>query len=278
MTARSICGLDLGISVTDAVAGWAPETAVSFATRSESEPADAAIERLLRAAPLVDGELQIAATGVGSLRLPAHFRGAAVSRVDEHVAVGIGGTRLAERREALVVSIGTGTAIVSVRGDEIRPVFPGTGIGGGTLVGLAKALLGSDDLSELARLAAAGDRSRVDITIGEAVGGSLGALPAEATASHFAKYRSDLSQEDVAASLANLVAGGVLAATLLAMQATGQREAIFVGRVASFAPVAERLLEVSAALGDVLVIPPRAETATALGALWRLADIDGRSA
>lgn len=277
MTARAICGLDLGISVTDAVAGWAPEAAVSFATGTESEPAGTAIARLLEAAPLPQGDFLIAATGVGAIRLPALFRGAEVWRVDEHLAIGIGGTRLADRREALVVSIGTGTAIVSVRGDEIRPVFPGTGIGGGTLVGLARALLGSDDLDELARLAEAGDRSRVDITIGEAVGGALGDLPAEATASHFAKYRPDLRREDVAASLANLVAGGVLAVTLLAMRATGQREAVFVGRVAAFPPVAARLVEVSTALGGVLVLPPRAAMATALGALWHVADREGRS-
>ena len=64
---------------------------------------------------------------------------------------------------ALVVSLGTGTAIVSVNGDKIDHVS-GTGVGGGTLLGLAKHMLGVSTIETLEAMARRGDLQRVDLT------------------------------------------------------------------------------------------------------------------
>lgn len=271
MSAPLVCGLDVGITTTDAVAIWDAESGVQLETRGTAHPAEEAIRRLLESSPPPAAEVVIGATGVGAGVLPARIAGHAVVRVDEHRAIGIGGTRLAERAEALVVSVGTGTALVSVHGDEVEPIFPGTGVGGGMVVGLARALLGEEDFETIAALASRGDRARVDFTIGEVVGGPLGALPPSATASHLAKASRDSSPADLAASIANLVAEVAITVSLLGLRATGQPVAVLIGRILSFAPVAERIAEVGVALGGRLVVAPRAPSATAWGAAWSAA-------
>ena len=273
MSASAVCGLDVGITTTDAVAGWDLDASVSIPSARERDPAAAAIERLLAASPPRTKDVVIAATGVGAHGLGESVCGARVVRVPEFEAIGRGGTRLAGRSEGLVVSLGTGTALVSVRGDEARHVAPGTGVGGGSLVGLSRALLGTDDWEEIARLASAGDRTRLDVTIGEVVGGPLGALPPSATASHFAKFDANSAREDVAAALVHMIVEITLTVTLLGLQAAGQNAAILIGRVLAFAPIRKELEQAAAMFGDLLVLPPRPALATALGALW---SVDGR--
>jgi type II pantothenate kinase len=269
----AFCGLDVGITTTDAVAGWNTQAVVSLPTRGIQDSAENAIRVLLeRAGAPADREVVIAATGVGSRRLPQRVCGLDVRRVSEITAIGRGGIGLGGGADALVASLGTGTAMVSVRSGEMRHVTPGNGVGGGTLLGLGRALLGTDDIAELARLAERGDRTRLDITIGEAVGGPLGVLPADGTASNFAKYVSGARREDVAAALLNLVAEVVLWTVLLGLQASGQARAILTGKLLLVAPVRRRIDQIGSLLGGLLVVPPRAEVASAFGALWAIGE------
>jgi len=267
------CGLDVGITTTDAVAGWDPQAIVSLPTREIRDSAETAIRSLLARAGIPAGrDVVIAVTGVGSRRLPPRLCGLDVRRVSEITAIGRGGIGLGGGTEALVASLGTGTAMVSVRTGEMRHVTPGNGVGGGTLLGLGRALLGTDDVAELARLAERGDRTRLDITIGEVVGGPLGVLPADGTASNFAKYAAGARREDVAAALLNLVAEVVLWTVLLGLQASGQARAILTGKLLLVGPVRRRIDQIGALLGGVLVVPPHAEVASALGALWAIGE------
>jgi type II pantothenate kinase len=277
MNTPPICGLDVGISTTDAVAGWSESVSISLPTGDPTGSAERAISRLLEIAPPDDREVLIAATGVGAHRLPERVCGFAVRRVPEVAAIGRGGVGVSRRKEGLVVSLGTGTAMVSVRNGEMSHVSPGSGVGGGTLLGLARSLLGVDDLVTLADLARRGNHTRLDLTIGEVVGGPLGWLPESATASNFGKTVKDASREDLAAALANLVAEVVLATALLGLQASGQSVAILVGKLLLFEPIGRRAAEASSALGGLLVIPENGAVAIALGALWSLREEGGNS-
>lgn len=269
------CGLDVGISTTDAVAPWAPDVTVSVPSRG-AQSAEEAIRSLLARAPAASPSLSVAATGVGSHRLPGRLLGLDVRRVPEIVAIGRGGIGLDGGDDALVVSLGTGTAMVSVRGGEMRHVTPGNSVGGGTLLGLARAVLGTDDLRELARLARGGDRKVLDITIGEVVGGPLGALPAEGTAASFAKYTAAMRREDVAAALLNLIAEVVTWTMLLGLQASGHGRAVLTGKLLLVEPIRARIEDVGAMLGGIFSIPARAEVASAWGAVWAAAGDHGR--
>jgi type II pantothenate kinase len=268
--AVAFCGLDVGISTTDAVAGWAAEQAVSLPTVGVERTAHAALEDLFERSGAPAGEVVIAATGAGSHRLPERLCGFEIRRISEITAIGRGGIRLGGGGQALVASLGTGTALVSVRDTEIRHIIPGNGIGGGTLLGLCRALLGTDDLMEVGRLATRGDRLRLDITIGEAVGGPLGGLPQQGTASNFAKYARGAQREDVAAALVNLVTEAVVWSVLLGLQAAGQVRAVLTGKLLLIEAVRRRIDEIGTELGGVFVVPERADVASALGALWAL--------
>ena len=95
--------------------------------------------------------------------------------------------------------------MVSVRKGQIDHLG-GTGIGGGTLRGLARHFLGITQLDTLEQLAAQGDLSQVDLTVGDIAGGPVGIVPAKAIASHFGKLQTDPSQADKALGLVNMVA------------------------------------------------------------------------
>lgn len=107
----------------------------------------------------------------------------------------------------LLVSVGTGTSIIRVDPDRAVRVG-GTALGGGTLLGLGRRLAGAVGFEDLSRLAARGDRGRVDLRIGDVYGEGEAPLPAQATASAFAKLaRSGEAprREDLAAAVVGLV-------------------------------------------------------------------------
>ena len=99
----------------------------------------------------------------------------------------------------LLVSVGTGVSVSLVRGqDGVR--VGGTALGGGSLVGLGRLLLGTSDFARIVELARRGDRRRVDLSVGDLYGPGDAPLPPEVPASHFAKLDST-APEDVAAAL-----------------------------------------------------------------------------
>ncbi|HJP93481.1 MAG TPA: hypothetical protein VJ875_16095 [Pyrinomonadaceae bacterium] len=71
-------------------------------------------------------------------------------------------------QHCLLVSIGTGTSILELKGDEVTRVS-GSPLGGGTLLGLSRLLDCSGSFSDLLALASRGERSRVDLLVSDIV-------------------------------------------------------------------------------------------------------------
>ena len=90
----------------------------------------------------------------------------------------------------IVVSMGTGTSLVQCDKEGIRHIG-GIGIGGGTLQGLARVMLKTDDIKQISLLAAEGDISNVNVLIGDISPHALPGLPKSATASLFGKTKSN---------------------------------------------------------------------------------------
>ena len=105
---------------------------------------------------------KIVLTGVGASLIDEDIYGIPTVKVNEFAAIGKGGLLLAEETEALVVSMGTGTAFVYAKGDQIEHIG-GSGVGGGTLIGLASKLVGESDFEAILALAEQGDLSHVDL-------------------------------------------------------------------------------------------------------------------
>lgn len=59
----------------------------------------------------------------------------------------------------IVVSMGTGTSLVKCDGENIKHIG-GIGIGGGTLAGLSRIMLKTDDIKQITNLAKDGDVSK----------------------------------------------------------------------------------------------------------------------
>lgn len=264
-------GIDFGLTNTD-VALVARETLLDAWTLPFAGPASlAGLERALAVAEIDPAALEsIATTGGRHRDLPEAFAGTPIRKVGEARAIGRGGLALTGLSEALVVSAGSGTAMIDARGADFTHLT-GTAVGGGTLLGLAELLLGVSDPLELARLAAAGDTSAVDTTLADAIGGGIGVLPASATAVNFGRVpqlERPPRREDLAAALVGLVGQVIGVIALNAAKAAGLREVVFVGHVVQVAPVREVLEQVWAfyRAEPSPRIPDGAGVATALGA------------
>ena len=159
------------------------------------------------------GASRICVTGGGAWRLGSEIGGVPVTRVEEFEAWGRGAPILAERAgfelpdRYLLVSVGTGTSALLVAGGKARRVG-GTALGGGTLVGLGRLLIGTESFADLAELATRGDRSTVDLLVGDIYSSGQGPLPPDVTAANFAKVQSE-RPEDLALALMGLVGENV---------------------------------------------------------------------
>ncbi len=212
----------------------------------------------------------VGTTGGKHRELPDHVHGVPLVKVGEAAAVGRGGLALSALEKALVVSAGTGTAMYAARGSSFTHVT-GSAVGGGTLLGLSKFLLGTADPLEVASLAAQGDPSQVDSTLQDVLGGGIGHLPFDATAVNLGRLASLETlprREDLAAGLVTLVAQVMSVIALNAAQAQGLERIVFIGHLMDLEPIRAAVKRVWGFYGvpQPPIIPDSRGYATALGA------------
>jgi type II pantothenate kinase len=232
--------IDFGGTVTDLVLRRPGHSDVLLAVPTAApEPAVAEqlLDRLFAAAGSARGRDLglIAVTGGRSWQLPDSLAGARVVKVDEPTATAVGGLLEDAPAPAIVVSLGTGTGIVLAEPPAPPQRLVGSGIGGGTLLGLAKLLLGTTDVARIGELAKQGDVARCDLTVGDILGGGIGPVPAEATAAHFARVARDGAAaprpEDIAAALINLIGQSALRLAFESARVYQARSIVLLGHV-----------------------------------------------
>lgn len=134
-------------------------------------------------------------TGVKSSVVAAGLRSIQCFYPNEFLAWALGAPVVAELqslrlpRQYLLVSIGTGTSILEVKGGAARRLS-GSTLGGGTLLGLSRLLGCGDSFSEFVELAARGDRTRVDLYVDGVFSSTDHTLLSGETASSFGDVRS----------------------------------------------------------------------------------------
>lgn len=267
--------IDFGISNTDAVATI--DGALHFWTRPSAGAPDHDVVRAILSAGGValDTLPHIAVTGGQHKVLPARLSGCAVVAVPEVMAIGRGGQALALPHEEdpatpiLVVSAGSGTAVVSARGSAYAHVT-GTGVGGGTLLGLGRLLLGTTNVDDIDAMALRGDPNGADLALRDVVSGPIGSLPPDATAVNFgrlARQEQMASPDDLAAALMTLV-GQVIAITAInAARAERVDRIVVIGHMADMPSFRRVIDQVGEYYGMELTLPMNAGYGTALGAL-----------
>lgn len=272
-----IVGLDMGGTTTKGM--LVSESGIlAKAVVAASDPlaaAAGAVGKLLTEEGIAIEDVEAIALSGGRIRsLPTKILGLPVKEVDEIEAVGRGGAYLAGMREVVVVSAGTGTAVVEVRmresNCEIRHLG-GTAVGAGTLLGLGMLLLRRTSVDSLMEMARRGNPRNVDLTVGDIVGGPVGRLDPDVTASNFGKVGDDVRPEDVAAGLVNMVGQVIGTVGLFAAKSVGlENNVVLVGGLMAHDLLAKAAMKPFNLFGGRAIIPRDPQFATAIGAALNL--------
>lgn len=209
---------------------------------------------------------QIVITGVGAAAVESPIFGVSTYRAAEFDCIGYGALYLSSLEKAVIASMGTGTALVYADGKKIE-YLGGTGVGGGTLVGLSNYMLGMNHVGNIMRLAEKGSAEQVDLTIGDVMqGNDLPQLPADFTASNFGKISETASQSDIAMGIFNLVAQVVGMFCVFASRMVKNSDVVLTGNL-SKAEIMHPIFDAMSKQFQVnFIIPKYSGFATALGA------------
>ena len=207
-------------------------------------------------------------TGVGASHIKGSLYGLDCRRVEEFQCIGLGGSYLSGLDNALIVSMGTGTAIVHAMKENTFEYIGGTGVGGGTLVGLSKLLLNVDGVMDMEKLAMNGNLDNVDLKIKDLVkGDALMELSRDLTASNFANFSSSATREDIARGIMNLIFETVGMVSVFAARSRKVDNIVLTGSVTNLAECKRKYDEFNnLGYGVKFVIPERSGFATAIGA------------
>lgn len=204
-------------------------------------------------------------TGVGASFQTGDLLGIHTIRVQEFLATGLGGLFLSGLDHAVVVSMGTGTAFVEAGNGVVRHII-GSGVGGGTVLGLSNSLLNVRDFDLLTELASGGSLSRVDLSIGDITNIEIPGLPMSTTASNFGKLSDDVLREDLALGIFNLAYQSIGTMAVLAARAVNLSDVIFTGQMTRVPQCVEIFSAFSQLYHMSFVVPELSEFATAIGA------------
>ncbi|MFH2028487.1 MAG: hypothetical protein ABIJ08_05080 [Nanoarchaeota archaeon] len=252
-------GIDFGSSYTDAVLMRKEilEDTISF---ERGKRLDFILYEL--ASKKID---KIVVTGAYSKEYGNMVNNIPIKKVDEIKSIGLGGLFVARKKEALVVSIGSGTAMVSCN-KSIKHIG-GTAIGGRTLTGLYSIIVHKASFEEIENVAKRGKLEDIDLNLKDIYPEGIGLLPPTATAAHFGKLKN-YNENDVALALVNMIAQTIGTLAVLGAKAYGHKNIILTGRLATMDLFEKIIKERINNLSDIpVIIPKDAEYATAIGAV-----------
>jgi type II pantothenate kinase len=208
---------------------------------------------------------KIVLTGVGASFISENIYDIPTDKVDEFMAIGLGGVKLSHLERALVVSMGTGSAYVRVLHGEVTHIG-GSGVGGGALLGLSSKLINESDIAAIAAVAETGDLCNVDLSVQEISKRIIPNLPPHTTASNFGKIKSVASKGDLALGLINMVFQTVGMLSVFACLNSPIKDVVLTGAL-TVLPQAERVFGELSNLHHInFLIPPQSIFATAIGA------------
>ncbi len=208
---------------------------------------------------------QVMITGVGSAYIDTPVYGLPTSKAEEFIADGLGARFETDIDRMMVVSMGTGTSIIKCDGADIKHIG-GIGVGGGTLQGLSRLLLKTDDIGQVAELAEKGDKSKINVLISDISAKPIPGLPMDAIASLFGNAKADASREDIAKGIIWMVLQSICSATYLSSLGSGIKDFVMIGNLTRLPLCAPVFAENEKLYGVRFHIPHYAEFSTAIGA------------
>ena len=209
-------------------------------------------------------------TGVGSSAITSPIYSLPCEKVSEFDSIGLGGLYLSGLDEAIVASLGTGTAVVHAKkGGEIT-YLGGTGVGGGTLLGLSHLLLKMDSVDHISDLAEEGDLGNVDLRISDMANRDrLNGMPADMTAANFGKISDLATKADISLGVLNMVFETVGMVSLFAARSRGVKDIVMTGNLTTI-PYCKTVMDRLNEMFDVrFLIPDLATYGTVIGTALR---------
>ncbi|MBQ9785532.1 MAG: pantothenate kinase [Clostridia bacterium] len=214
---------------------------------------------------------KILMTGAGSSVVTSGIYNLKCEAVPEFSGSGIGGLYLSGLDEAIVVSMGTGTALnhakkMGKNKYEIK-YLGGTGVGGGTLVGLSRKMLGVDNVEHIEQLCADGNLDNVDLRIKDiARKRNYHGINENLTAANFGKVSDMATPADLALGIANLVAETIAMLSIFAARAHNLTDIVLIGNLTTIEPVRHVFESLGGDFGVRFIIPENAQFGTVIGA------------
>ncbi|MDZ5473030.1 type II pantothenate kinase [Bacillus sp. 31A1R] len=127
----------------------------------------------------------------------------------------------------LLVNIGTGTSWFLINGDHYERVL-GSGMGGGTFVGLGNVISNERDFFKLNQLSSLGNKNNVDLLVKDIYHPLEPPINGDLTASNFGKV-ADIKPEDGIAALSNLMAETLILLTMQTAKLHKVNEIVYIG-------------------------------------------------
>jgi len=208
---------------------------------------------------------KIKITGAGASKIKDDIFGIPTARVSEIEAIGVGGMFLSGMMDIIITNIGTGTVILEAGDDGIKHVG-GSGVGGGTILGLAKKLLPVAQFNDILELAKNGKINQVDLLLGDITDTRLSFLSGESTASNFGKMLDTANSSDIALGIINMVYQVIGVLSVFAANAKDSKRVIVTGNGSKNMIGRKVLTDISALYGIEFLYPEYAEYTTAIGA------------
>ena len=206
-------------------------------------------------------------TGVGSSYVKHDLYGIECVRVPEFDCIGRGGIYLSGLDRALVVSMGTGTALVHATRDGDMKYLGGTGVGGGTLLGLSKLLVGAADIGHISEFVEQGELGNVDLRIKDMTAtGTMPAMNADMTAANFGNVSDVATKSDIAKGISNLVYETVGMVSVFASRSVGVTDIVLTGNLTRLDSCIKKFEEFNLmGYGVRFTVPELSEFSTAIG-------------
>ena len=190
--------------------------------------------------------------------------------VPEFDSIGLGGLYLSGLDEAIVVSMGTGTALVYARNkpDGVHTEYlGGTGVGGGTLIGLSRKMLGVDTIEHIEQLCEGVDIDKIDLRIKDiSKNQAYKGVNEDLTASNFGKLSDIANKHDIALGIANMVSETIAMISIFTARSYGIKNIILIGNLTSIKAIRRTFDGLKQNFDVNFIIPEMAQFGTVIGA------------
>lgn len=212
---------------------------------------------------------KVMVTGVGATHMQNPIYNLRCQAVPEFSAVGLGGLYLSGLDEAIIVSMGTGTALVYAKkeGDNTRVEYlGGTGVGGGTLLGLTRKMTGVETIEHIEEICKEGNLDNIDLRVKDiSKDAKYTGVNEDLTAANFGKVSDLATSADIALGVANMVAETVAMISVFAARGRGVKDVVIIGNLTNIEAV-RRVFEGLTSFGINFIIPENSSFGTVIGA------------